>query len=375
MSGTYQLGQGFKITETFSVDGTPTDPTTVIFSVRDPLNVVTAYTFGVDSEVTNPSVGVYVLTLTPPLVGTYGYSVTGTGAVADVGVGGFTVLQSPTGPQQTPFPQFGPMVPWIDCNDIQANCAVPDSVDATLLNGIAAMASQLMFEISGRQFTGIWERTVRPCQDEQNVCWGAGIAYGWVGWPWAWTWDGSTWGWYDQQGCRCACQALSRVRLPGYPVIQVSEVKIDGTVISSDEYRLDDWQYLVRLRSAATPEIRQFWPACQILDLPDSEPGTWSVTYVSGVAPPLAGKAAAAALACELLPGADCKLPSGATRIVRQGLTIDKLQPLSAMLRAGATGIPQIDTFIAAYNPSGLRRRPTVWSPDGPSYARPVGGV
>jgi hypothetical protein len=43
------------------------------------------------------------------------------------------------------------------------------------------------------------------------------------------------------------------------------------------------------------------------------------------------------------------------------------------MLLRGETGIVEIDAFLAAYNPSRLRRRPAIWSPDGPKYARPVG--
>ena len=370
--GVYQLGTAVTITETFSVLGTPTDPTTVTYKVVDPLGTETTYVFGVAPEVTNPSAGVYVLDLPPTTEpGTWLYSITGTGAVEAVGSGEFTVLQSSVAPQTVPFPQFGPCQSWIDCGDIRAACETTGDDD--LLDGIAAMASQVMFEVSGRQFSGNCERTVRPCRDELNACWALNPAYGWTGWPWAWAWDGFAWGWYDQLGCHCNCAPLSRVMLPGYPVTEITEVKIDGVAVASTTYRLDEWQYLTRMRDPADPTVPLYWPACQILALDDTEAGTWSVTYKSGIAPPLAGKAAATALACELLPGADCKLPSGATRIVRQGLTIDRLQPLAEMLRTGATGIPQIDVFIAAYNPSGLRRRPAIWSPDGPSYARFVG--
>ena len=373
--GVYQLGTAVTITETFSVLGTPTDPTTVVYEVFDPLGVSTTYTFGVDIEVTNPSVGVYVLDL-PALTepGTWRYSITGTGTVVAVGQGEFTVLQSSVAPQTVPWPQFGPCQSWIDCGDIRANCDTDGDDD--LLNGFADMASQLMFEISGRQFTGNCERTVRPVNDQQ-ACWGNGTNnyWGWSGWPWAWTWDGVTWGWYDQLGCHCSCDALSRVLLPGYPVTEIQEVKIGGVVQDPATYRLDEYQWLTRMRDPAEPNIPLFWPSCQVLDLNDTEPGTFSVTYKSGIAPPLAGKQAAAALACELLPGADCKLPSGAVRIVRQGLTIDRLQPLAQMLISGATGIPLIDVFIAAYNPSGLRRRPAIWSPDGPKFARPIRNV
>lgn len=370
--GIYQLGTAVTITETFSVLGVPTNPTTVTYTVVDPLGVSTAYVFGVDPEVTNPGVGIFVLDLpatTEP--GQWLYEIAGTGAVIANGSGEFTVLQSTIAPQTVPWPQFGPCQPWIDCGDIRAACDTTENDE--LLDGIAMQASQIMFEISGRQFTGSCERTVRPCESTLNPCWGLNPWNGWTGWPWAWTWDGVTWGWYDSIGCHCGCGALSRVKLPGYPVTEITEVKIDGVVQAASTYRLDEWQFLTRMRDPAEPTIPLFWPACQIMDLDDTESGTWSVSYLSGVAPPLAGKAAAAALACELLPGADCKLPSGAVRIVRQGITVDRLTPLADMLRKGSTGIAAIDAFIAAYNPSGLRRRPAIWSASGPKYARSVG--
>jgi hypothetical protein len=127
------------------------------------------------------------------------------------------------------------------------------------------------------------------------------------------------------------------------------------------------------VRDPLDPDTPLFWPACQILDRDASESGTFAVTYKYGSQPPLAGKAAATALACELLPGADCKLPEAATRVVRAGITLERLQPLAALLRIGGTGIPAIDSFIAAYNPNGLRRRPAVYSSSGPRYARPAG--
>lgn len=371
--GVYPLGQAVTVTETFTVLGTPTDPTTATYKLQDPEGTITTYVFGVDAEVTNPSVGVYLLhTPACTIPGTWLYEIIGTGAVIATGQGDFTILQSSIAPQDVTFPEFGPCAPWIDCGDVRAACPDTDG-DDDVLNGIAAMASQVMFEISGRQFTGNCERTVRPTDQLDNICWGMNPYYGWNGWPWAWTWDGVTWGWYDGLGCHCSCTPLSRVMLPGFPVTQILEVKIDGVVQSPTTYRLDEWQYLTRMRNPLEPGIPLFWPACQVMDLEDTEPGTWSVSYRSGIDAPLAGKAAASALACELLPGADCKLPSGAIRIVRQGITIDRLTPLAEMLRKGATGIPAIDVFIAAYNPSGLRRRPAIWSPDGPRYARPVG--
>ena len=373
MGGTYPTGTAVSITQTFTVLGVDTDPTTVEFTVQDPQGNDFSFVFGVDAEVTNPAVGVYVLELTAPgYPGVYHYDCVGTGAVDATGNGIFTVLPStvsPVGP--LPYPLLGPCAPWIDCDDITDSCTV-DAADLPLLDGIAAMASQIMFEISGRQFTGNCEKTVRPCLLACS-CWDNGWG-GWQGSPWAWGWQGG-WGWFDGFGnCHCSCDSLSRVKLSGYPVTQILEVKIDGVVIANTEYRLDEWTFLTRMRDSADPNTALHWPSCQILDLDDTEPGTWSVTYLAGMEPPLAGKAAATALACNLLPHGECSLPSGAVRIVRQGIQIDKLQPLSSMLLQGMTGIPAIDAFMASVNSSRLRRRPSVHSPNRRGrYARPVG--
>lgn len=370
--GVYQVGQAVTITETFSVAGAPSDPTSVIYTVADPTGSQTVYTFGVDVEVTNPSPGVYVLELPAlSLIGTWIYTVVGTGVVTASGSGEFVVVADPLAQQDTPWPQFGPYVPWIDCGDIRGACDAEG--DDELLTGIATQASQIMFELSARQFLGTRLKKVRPCENQGNACWTQGIGVdGWWGWPWAWTWDGVTWGWYDGYGCHCDCGATPQVWLSGYPVTEIVEVKIDGVAVDPTTYRLDEWRFLTRMRDPLNPDVPLFWPTCQIRALDDTEHGTWSVTYKYGIEPPLAGKAAALALACELLPGADCKLPTEAVRIVRAGLTIERLQPLAEMLRRGMTGIPAIDSFIAAYNPNGLRRRPAVWSPPN-LYARPVG--
>ncbi len=83
-------------------------------------------------------------------------------------------------------------------------------------------------------------------------------------------------------------------------------------------------------------------------------------------------------LACEMfasLTGGDCKLPTGTVQRVRQGVTTQMTPFLAWGKKDGqwATGLPLVDLFLSTWNPAGLRRRPTVWSPGGPSYARIVG--
>lgn len=280
-------------------------------------------------------------------------------------------------------PVMGPCEAWVTGSDVAACCSVDVGTDATVFDTVAVQASMLLFELSGRQFSGVCEQTVRPCVNGGG-CWN------WITWPmspgapqisygWGW-WAGRGWGWGygDGSALLCGCSALSRAKLPGYPVVEILEVKIDGTVIDPSEYRLDEYVYLTRMADPTTLAPR-YWPSCQRLDLDDDQPGTWSVTYDSGVAPPVLGVSAAAQLACELYracAGLACALPVGTTKLTRQGIEIERAPFLSwGRNPAGhwQTGLSLVDAFLMAYNPSGLKRRPQVFSPDIQQYAKTPG--
>jgi hypothetical protein len=246
---------------------------------------------------------------------------------------------------------------------------------------VAVEASMLAYELSGRQFAGLCGPvTVRPCRTPTCTSW-----YGPTGgWSWSWGyWSGDWgfgWAWGNDQGGRlCSCGYDSFVELAGYPVREVTQVKIGGAVLSpvfddgAPQYRLDQWRYLTRLSDPDQPAFPLYWPRCQRLDLQDDQPGTWSVSYTYGVDPPPLGVDAATQLGCEILNALQnrpCKLPGNASRVVKQGVTVERITPLAAMLRSGSTGLFLVDAFLAAYNPSGLRRRPSVSSPDVPLPVR-----
>lgn len=372
--GVYQLGTAVTITETFSLLGVPTSPTTVTFTIQNPEGVETVYVNG-DPEVTNPSPGVFVLQLPAITIpGQWLYTVAGTGAVVATGQGEFTILQSAIDPIAVTWPQQGPCTPWIDCADISAQC---DTTDLALLDGIVSAASEVLFELSGRQFAGRCQQTVRPIADECG-CWGTSLfpglspgapqfpvgAGGWGWWQGIWNWAG------------CGCQPLSRALLAGYPVTVIDEVKIDGVILATSEYRLDEYRWLTRMADANGDA--QYWPGCQRLDLDDTEENTWSATYTYGVAPPQAGKYAAMQLACEMyssLVGGDCKLPAGTIQVTRAGITTQKAPFLSwgQMNGRWATGLPLVDAFLSSSNPKALKRRPVFYGPGAPKYARRVG--
>jgi hypothetical protein len=265
---------------------------------------------------------------------------------------------------------------WIDGEDVAACCDV-ESSDGTIFDTVAHEASALLFQLSGRQFAGTCSRTVRPCRT--RCAWplqvlSRGYVVTWAGWGWGWGY-----GWQNWWGAEvpCGCRHLSTVRLAGYPVQSVDEVKIDGAVVDPATYRLDRMRKLVRVRPSSTDDFLM-WPSCQALDLPDTESGTFSVTYTYGQDPPELGRSAAAQLACELYKscqGQACALPRGTVRATRQGVTIDKVALMdfvfvptklasrgSVRTSGWRTGMTLVDAFLNSANGAGLIRRPVFWS-------------
>lgn len=277
----------------------------------------------------------------------------------------------------SPGPVLGPCEAWISGDEVAASCPGCTFGDATFYDVVAVEASMALYEVSGRVFTGPCPYLVRPCRDPCQ-CWGpTSLGSGPFMWSWDATWGGlGGWSWANEFGPRVGCGVVSKVTLNGYPVTEIIEVKIDGTVLDpldangNRNWRLDRWRHLVRLDDPVTGLPRR-WPACQDLSLDDTAQGTWSVSYRSGVQPPELGRRAAVDLACQLAlsaGGQDCDLPTGATRVTRQGVTVDRGLLLNWFDRRVSTGIASLDLFLAAYWPTRAQRRSAVWSPDTQRY-------
>jgi hypothetical protein len=279
----------------------------------------------------------------------------------------------------------GPCEPWTDGAEVAACCPADigsEDPDLVYANAIIA-SSEFLYELSGHRFSGLCEQRVRPCADGCS-CWDYILSpaqapsipwgWGWWGYGWSWGWEGCG----AQDGCGCG--TLSRALLPGYPVRSITQVVIGDEVLDSSEYRLDQNRWLTRLWSAEGNA--QFWPSCQNLGLDIGEPGTWYVDYVTGQEVPQLAQDAATQLACQLFlfcngdASGACLIPNGVTKEVRQGVTFER-QPFIAwgMLNGQwATGLSQVDMFLSAYNPAGIRQQPNVWSPDLPGYGLRVPG-
>lgn len=316
------------------------------------------------------------------------YSTTGTSIV--FGTPNSRITSGPFGAPGTsatelsPGPLLGPCTSWINGADVARCCSLDlGSSTSAIYDTVAAEAAMLLFEKSGRQFSGACYRTVRPCRDGCG-CWGGGgsaSGFSWYGGGYGTSFLGP-FGWYNEGGDRCGCGPTSVVRLAGYPVRDVLEVRIDGNVLApydengNPNYRLDGRTDLVRLDDPVSGAVRQ-WPNCQNLSLDDSQKGTFAITYRHGVDPPQLGRDAAAALACELAKScgglADCQLPAGATKVIRQGIEIDRGLLTDWLDPKKPTGLVVVDAFLAAYWPRKTGRRPAIFSPDVQQFAREVG--
>lgn len=138
-------------------------------------------------------------------------------------------------------------------------------------------ASEILYRLSGRQFSGLCERTLRPCMGDNCGCrtdaaWGALAASGWhwAMWPYpsspmrlgggssGWT---NCWGCGEDIGgngsfdagglCAGACD-LPCVTLPA-PISEVTEVVINGEVLDPSAYKVEAYRRLCRVDGGHWP--------------------------------------------------------------------------------------------------------------------------
>jgi hypothetical protein len=246
----------------------------------------------------------------------------------------------------------GPCTAWITAAELTARPDISTEViDSGVLAAAATDASQLLFALSGRQYSGACSATIRPYAGS-----GGGFGGGVSGLPVELARGALPDSWMlSVNGGVC----WSGITLGVYPIRSVTTVKIDGVTVSSTQYRVDDQRWLVRKNGRP-------WPAWQRTDLDDTQVGTFSVTVSYGADPPAAGISAASALGAELAKsraGLTHRLPQRLTSVTRQGVSIT-LSDWSKLLADGYTGLFEVDLFLRSANPGRQSRRPSVWSPD-----------
>lgn len=188
--------------------------------------------------------------------------------------------------------------------------------------------------------------TVRPCPVIKDCgC----DPYRWNASPGCapYVWDGQ---WYNCGGCGQRCKPLSEINLEG-PVGYISQFKINGETVdlfTGDDWRLDNGHILVWQGEGESPI-----PATQNLDLPDTEQGTWSITYSKSYPVNDDARMAVAYLAAEFAkacqPKKKCSLPRGVTNVVRNGVSFT-IQ--AGLFPGGLTNIDVVDQFILKWAPA-----------------------
>jgi hypothetical protein len=84
------------LTNTFTVAGTPTDPSTVSLTVTDPTQTSTTYTYAA-AQITKTGTGVYTKDIPCTVAGTWTYEWSGTASASDVVAGTWEVLETDLG--------------------------------------------------------------------------------------------------------------------------------------------------------------------------------------------------------------------------------------------------------------------------------------
>lgn len=253
--------------------------------------------------------------------------------------------------------------PW----PIDLCCDLPEDIEQAVIDRWALVASQILFRLSGRRWGPACPVTVRPCR---KACadgssgfggWAPGVQQtgGWV----PYIDSGGVWRNASVCGCQssCSCTELCEVRLEG-PIHDIISVSVDGEILVPEAYRIDAANQLVRTDG-------ECWPDCQDMSAPCGEPGTFCVTYRTGLPLDAAAIAAVSELTCHLIKGCNpgggcgCRANPNVTRVSRQGIDIEKADP-TLLYSEGRTGLPLADAWLAAVNPFRQTTPSRVYSPD-----------
>jgi hypothetical protein len=246
---------------------------------------------------------------------------------------------------------------WLEPADL-VDCDCPTDAPAAVVDSSITAASEILYRLTGMQFPGTCEQTIRPCSNSASPY---GFDFGFWQYPWVPLRIGGSWLNMGPCGCNmaaCDCSTYPRLNLGRSDVQSIVEVLVDGVALAPADYRLDENRYLVRVDGSN-------WPCCQDLSLATTEVGTWSVELTYGWPVPEALRRAAANFAAELIKactGGECRLPPRTLSVVKQGTTI-QVAGVLAELEAGLTGLTDVDMTIQAFNPHRLTRPAFAWSP------------
>lgn len=232
-------------------------------------------------------------------------------------------------------------------------------------------ATEILWRLTAGRF-GVCREIVRPCRRKCRT----GHREGAVIRPQLL--DGR---WVNLSGCGCPCPEATcdpcgcgsgpdRIELPG-PVVaprlpadcegdDLVTVWVDGIPLDADAVRVQAPNVLLRVDGFRFPQ-------CQDLSAAYDAEGAFAVEYWRGTPVPSGGVMAVSKLACEIYKACvrddSCALPARVRTVQREGITYDMVDSLE-LIGEGRTGLTEVDMWVSAVNPTGLRSPSIVVSPD-----------
>jgi hypothetical protein len=244
-----------------------------------------------------------------------------------------------------------PCRPWASIEDATA-CGPCAGVPSGALDDALVAASAWLWRLTAKIY-GVCEITVLPVA--HATCYPACSGYETFGGNWYF--DRTSNCWYGAPGRLARGEGVPEVRLGFANVQQVTQVALAGEIFDPAFYRVDDGRWLVRTDGGV-------WPA---QNDPRVSPPAFQVTLEHGLPVPADGVRAASVLACEIALACsgdkECRLPKRITSVSRQGVSMVVLDPLT-LLDENKFGIPEVDYFVKSANPTRVRQRARVLSPD-----------
>lgn len=256
--------------------------------------------------------------------------------------------------------------PWATRADLPCDVDTLGITDEVIDDALI-VASGLLYNMTLQQWPGRCLDTVRPCSrfESADTMHAQPLVRG------LYTSRAAFW------RCSCrgrdayqpGCNHLSQIGLGETPITSIVEVLVDGDVVDSERYRLDDYRWLVFIPDPTGADDRQGWPCCQRMDLPTTEDGTFEVTYTVGTLPDRGGVRAAARMACELAKAwtpelaGQCQLTGRVSSMTRQQVTMTVNDP-SALLDRGLTGLVDVDLWVQGVLRAHRERRAAVVVPE-----------
>jgi hypothetical protein len=221
----------------------------------------------------------------------------------------------------------------------------------------AKSASNLLWALSGRKYSGITTVTERYVCASRRYRYGASIRN-----SKAELINGEVYNipssdidfYYDITSDGTAQSA--RLRLRGRPVTKIHSIRNRlGKIINPSQYYLVDHSTIQAVSGVP-------WTPCDV-----------EVTYTYGIEPPSLGKMAARTLAIEFAKlwagDDDCMLPQRVTSVSRQGVSYTLLDSQD-FIDDMRTGIYVVDLFLKSVNPDKARAKARVFTPDLPRARR-----